>query len=120
MSLRRTRFGVIRNGVACRKMSRKDTLMPNLAPVSVGHPHEVLHGEFFTGMRRLVTGFKRLGLGLAVLGFVFWTCAYVIAPPRSEIVPWQSPFSPLTLILLGVAAIPVAQWVAVGFRRSLR
>jgi hypothetical protein len=45
---------------------------------------------------------------------------YVIVPPRSESVPWSSPFSPLTLILLGAVAIPVTQWVATGFRRSLR
>ena len=64
-------------------------------------------------------GFKRLGLGLVVLWFVFWSCAYVILPPRSEGVPWSSPFSPLTLILLGASAIPITHWVVAGFRRPL-
>jgi hypothetical protein len=29
-------------------------------------------------------GFLRFGIGLAVLGFVFWTCAYIIRPPASK------------------------------------
>ncbi len=96
------------------------SITSKITRASAIRPPEVPLGDFFAVARRFVTGFKRLGLGLAVLGFVFWTCAYVIAPPRSETVPWPSPFSPLTMILLGAVAIPVMQWVAVGFRRSLR
>ena len=70
-----------------------------------------------TELKRHATGFKRLGLGLALLWFVFWTCAYVIVPHRSENAPWPSPFSPMTLILLGAVAIPIGQWVTVGFWR---
>jgi len=68
-------------------------------------------------------GLGRLGLGIGMLLFVFWTCAYVIQPRSSEMTSWPPPFSLLTLLFLvflvffGATSVSVAPWVARGFYR---
>jgi hypothetical protein len=64
-------------------------------------------------------GLVRFGTVLMALWLVFWTCAYVIAPPISENTPSQPPAFTLTtvLILLAVAVLGV-QWIVSGFRSS--
>ena len=62
-------------------------------------------------------GFARLGIGLTVLWFVFWTCAYIIRPQSSENAPSLPPALSLTTdIALVAAAILGAPWVVSGFR----
>ena len=62
-------------------------------------------------------GFARLGTGLVVLWLVYWTCAYVIGQPRSEVL--QSPVPALSLttdLALAASAILVVLWCISGFR----
>jgi hypothetical protein len=62
-------------------------------------------------------GFRRLGIGLAVLWFVFWTCAYIIRPSASENAPsLPSALSLTTDIALMVAALLGMPWIVSGFR----
>lgn len=64
-------------------------------------------------------GMLRLGLCLAALWLVFWTCAYVLRPRVSENgpppPPALSPSTDLALIAVAVVAVP---WVVSGFRDS--
>ena len=57
-------------------------------------------------------GLVRLGIGLAALWLVFWTCAYVIGAPASENMPSQSAALTLTtsIVLIAVAALGLP-WV---------
>ena len=59
----------------------------------------------------------RLGIGVAVLWFVFWTFAYVMRPHESDNprVP-ENPFSLVTQIAMVIAAGLVGPWVLAGFR----
>jgi hypothetical protein len=54
-------------------------------------------------------GFVRLGIGLAVLWFVFWTCAYVMRPLASENaqpLPALSPTTDIALIAVVIVGLP--------------
>jgi hypothetical protein len=54
-------------------------------------------------------GFVRLGIGLAVLWFVFWTCAYVMRPLASEDaqpLPALSPTTDIALIAVVIVGLP--------------
>jgi hypothetical protein len=69
-------------------------------------------------VRRLRRGFVRLGIGLAVLWFVFWTCAYVMRPLASEgaqSLPALSPTTDIALIAVAIVGLP---WIASGFRSN--
>ncbi len=70
------------------------------------------------GKVNLRRGFLRLGSGLVVLWFVFWTAAYVLSPRSSENAPVLPVFSPMTNIVLVAAAIVGMPWVAAGFRKN--
>jgi hypothetical protein len=63
-------------------------------------------------------GFVRLGIGLAVLWFVFWTCAYVIRPLASEDAPLLPALSPRTDIALIAVVIVGLPWIVSGFRSN--
>ena len=66
----------------------------------------------------LCRGFVRLGIGLAVLWFVFWTCAYVMRPLASENVqplPALSPTTDIALIAVVLVGLP---WIVSGFRSN--
>ena len=64
-------------------------------------------------------GFRRLGIGLAVLWFVFWTCAYIISPSASENAPSLPPaLSLMTDIALMAAALLGMPWIVSGFRSN--
>jgi hypothetical protein len=69
------------------------------------------------GLRR---GYLRIGIGLTVLWFVFWSCAYVIHPYTS-LVPQPATFV-LLIMAWGIlvpcvaAAVVLACWIAAGFR----
>jgi hypothetical protein len=64
-------------------------------------------------------GFLRLGIGLAVLWFVFWTFAYVLRPHSSESEPLSGPAFSLTMdIALMTAAILGVPWIVLGFRSN--
>lgn len=59
----------------------------------------------------------RLGIGLALLWIVFWTCAYIIKPQSSENAPSLPPaLSPTTDIVLIAATIAGLPWIVSGFR----
>jgi hypothetical protein len=63
-------------------------------------------------------GFVRLGIGLAVLWFVFWTCAYVMRPLASENaqpLPALSPTTDIALIAVVIVGLP---WIVSGFRSN--
>jgi hypothetical protein len=63
-------------------------------------------------------GFVRLGIGLAVLWFVFWTFAYVMRPLASENaqpLPALSPTTDIALIAVAIAGLP---WIVSGFRSN--
>ena len=63
-------------------------------------------------------GFVRLGIGLAVLWFVFWTCAYVMRPLASEDaqpLPALSPTTDIALIAVVIVGLP---WIVSGFRSN--
>jgi len=58
-------------------------------------------------------------MGVTVLWFVFWTCAYIIRSPSSENVTSLPPvFSLNTDIVLIAVAILGMRWVVSGFRRN--
>ena len=64
-------------------------------------------------------GLARLGIALAAVWFVFWTCAYVLHPP-SSLRPepgFAARISGADVVLpcLAVAAL-LGVWVAAGFR----
>ena len=64
-------------------------------------------------------GFLRFGIGLALLWFVFWTCAYILRPQASENAPSLPPaLSLTTVIALIVASILCAPWILSGFRSN--
>ena len=65
----------------------------------------------------LRSGFLRLGIGVAGLWFVFWTCAYIIRPPASENAPSLPPALSLTTdIALVAATLLGVPWIVAGFR----
>jgi hypothetical protein len=63
-------------------------------------------------------GFVRLGIGLAALWFVFWTCAYVMRPLASESAQLPPALSPTTDIALVAAVIVGLPWIVLGFRSN--
>ena len=69
------------------------------------------------GEIRLHPGVRRLGFGLMLLWFVFWTFAYVMRPHRSDNhrLP-EKPFSLLTQVALVLTAGFVGPWVVAAFR----
>jgi hypothetical protein len=68
-------------------------------------------------MKRHRPGLVRLGIGLAVLWFVFWTFGYVMRPhasdnPRVR----ENPFSLITQLAMVIAVGFVGPWVIAGFQ----
>jgi len=64
-------------------------------------------------------GFIRVGLGLAALWLVFWTCAYVIGAPQFENATAPAPSLSLTMdIVLTGSAILILMWIVSGFRSN--
>ena len=63
-------------------------------------------------------GFVRLGIGLTLLWFVFWTCAYVMRPQASENAPRLPALSPTTDIALIAVVIVGLPWIVSGFRSN--
>ena len=64
-------------------------------------------------------GLLRLALGSTALWFVFWTLAYVLHAPSSEMSESLPPaLTPLTAIWLIGAAVLLLPWIAFGFRSS--
>ena len=61
-------------------------------------------------------GFLRLGIGLAVLWFVFWSFAYVLIPQHWESAPLPPAFSVRTDIAVLVVGILSVPWIVLGFR----
>lgn len=62
-------------------------------------------------------GLLRLALALVLLWMVYWTVAYVIHSQSSENGAFPPAFTQFTLIVIGVAAVLLAPWVVLGFRR---
>jgi len=62
-------------------------------------------------------GIIRLGIGLVLLWFVFWTFAYVMRPHLSDNprVP-ETPFSLVTQLAMVLATGFIGPWVVAGFR----
>jgi hypothetical protein len=77
-------------------------------------------GIFRVGRLNLRRGYLRLAIGLTVLWFVFWSCAYVIHPYTS-LTPQPASFA-LLIMAWGIlapcvmAALVLAYWIAAGFR----
>lgn len=70
---------------------------------------------------KLLPGFQRLAIGAVVVWFVFWTCAYIIAPHQSEteqLAGYVFSFTQLAVgaLLLLTAAFFGAPWIVRGFR----
>jgi hypothetical protein len=67
-------------------------------------------------------GGKRLGTGVVVVWFVFWTCAYVARSPSSENMPIVGSLPLMEYVVLAplllAAAIFGARWIISGFRSS--
>jgi hypothetical protein len=61
-------------------------------------------------------GVTRLATSLAVLWFVFWTVAYVLAPQKSENMAQDPPLRLPTDIALIAGAILGVPWVVSGLR----
>lgn len=80
-------------------------------------------GESFgAGRLNLHRGSVRLAIGLTVLWFVFWSCAYVVHPYTS-LTPEPASFALLImawgiLVPCVIAALVLAYWIAAGFRPS--
>jgi len=62
-------------------------------------------------------GGQRAGFGLALVWFLYWTCANVLGSPSfdSGAPPRRSLSLPTEIVLL-VAAILLAPWIVSGFR----
>ena len=110
-------------GIAKRQV-RAD--LPTLAPERRGSVVRDTRKRFCSVRREpigvievnLRRGFVRLGIGLAVLWFVFWTCAYVMRPLASEDaqpLPALSPTTDIALIAVAVVGLP---WIFSGFRSN--
>ena len=63
-------------------------------------------------------GLPRLGLGLVMLWFVFWTFAYVIYSTAAENRESPAAFSLTTDFALAAALLLLVPWIALGFRRE--
>jgi hypothetical protein len=63
-------------------------------------------------------GLARLGIGLTLWWFLFWTCAYAISPASENAPPAAAIFSWPTGIALAVVGVLDLGWVAAGFRRN--
>jgi len=78
-------------------------------------------GRVYEGERlSLRRGSVRLGIGMTVLWFVFWSCAYVIHPYTS-LVPEPASFALLVmacgiLVPCAMTALALACWITAGFR----
>jgi len=80
----------------------------------------VVGGVFGSERRNLRRGYMRLGIGLSVLWFVFWSCAYVVHPYTSHI-PQPASFALLImawgiLVPCVMTALLLACWITAGFR----
>jgi hypothetical protein len=80
----------------------------------------VAAGIFGIGRLNLHRGYVRLAIGVTVLWFVFWSCAYVIHPYTS-LTPQPASFALLImawgiLVPCVIAALVLAYWIAAGFR----
>jgi hypothetical protein len=60
-------------------------------------------------------GLFRLAAGAAVLWFVFWTLAYVLAPHRSEMMTQAAPFTLGTDLVLLATLVGLVPWIVAGF-----
>jgi len=69
------------------------------------------------GQTRRRQGIIRLGIGLVLLWFVFWTFAYVMRPHTSDNprVP-EAPFSLITQLAMVLATGCIGPWVVAAFR----
>ncbi len=65
-------------------------------------------------------GLRRLGLGLVMVWFVFWTFAYVLHSLTSVSQASPPAFSPSTDLALAATLLLLAPWVVIGFRREWR
>lgn len=80
-------------------------------------------GGVFAGERlNLRRGYVRLGIGLTVLWFVFWSCAYV-THPYTSLVPEPASFALLImawgiLVPCVMAVLLLACWITAGFRET--
>jgi hypothetical protein len=79
-------------------------------------------GLFVVGRLNLSRGCVRVGIGVAALWFVFWSCAYVIHPYTS-LTPQPASFVLLImawdiLVPCVAAALVLGYWIAAGFRPS--
>lgn len=88
--------------------------------VESANPLPVRGGIFAGGRLNLRRGYVRLGIGLSVLWFVFWSCAYVIHP-YTLLIPQPASFALLIMawgILLPcvAASLVLAWWITAGFR----
>ena len=88
--------------------------------VESANPLPVEGGIFGIGQLNLQRGYVRLGIGLTVLWFVFWSCAYVIRP-YTRLMPEPTSFARLVMSpgILGpcvMVALVLAYWIAAGFR----
>jgi hypothetical protein len=61
-------------------------------------------------------GFLRLGSGLVMLWFVFWTFAYVLYSPASENRASPPAFSLSTDLALAATLLLLGPWIVTGFR----
>jgi hypothetical protein len=80
----------------------------------------VAGGIFGSERLNLRRGCVRLGIGLTVLWFVFWSCAYVIHPYTS-LIPQPASFARLImawgiLVPCVMTALLLACWITAGFR----
>ncbi len=61
-------------------------------------------------------GLQRLGLGLVMVWFVFWTFAYVLYQRSAENQVAPPAFSLSTDLALAAALLLLTPWVVTGFR----
>jgi len=70
----------------------------------------------------LQRGLLRLGIGIAVVWFVFWTCAYVIHPyssVRPEPASWVIRVTAWSVLMpCLIAASILGGWIAAAFRSN--
>ena len=83
----------------------------------INSPRAAVAAERRTAKWNLHRGLGRLGIGLAVLWVVFWTCAYVSKPQSSEMASSLPPaFTFSTIVFLIAAALFCLPWIVSGFR----
>ena len=62
-------------------------------------------------------GGQRLGLGLVLVWFLYWTCAHVLGAPSFGSGAPSTPSLTLPMeVVLVIAAILLVPWIVAGFR----